>query len=511
MTLHQSWIGLSSGTSTSHRFGLPPELLARFRGRVRLLSSIFLFMCVAATAIEYAFNREFTPLTLVYVVNGVGSLAVYLVARAERLRHGFVLDIALGFEVVMCMMVSLGFSYVELQQVGRIPGVTWICIVIVMYPLIVPSPPRPTLVTALAAAATAPISAAVLERLGVAELAAIDYAVVSISPAFCVPVAVLASRVVHGLSRDVAEARQAGRYALTDEIGSGGRGELWRAEHQMLARPAAVKLIRLDAVDQDDPVQIGTMVARFEQEVQATALLRSPHTVDVYDFGVTDDGAFYYVMELLEGLDLQTLVDKHGPLPAERVVYLLAQACQSLEEAHASGLVHRDIKPANLLACRYGVELDFLKVLDFGLVKEFAGAGAVSTLTRSDLAVGTPSYMAPEMTVARATVDDRADLYSLGCVGYWLLTGTLVFPADTAMEVVVKHARDDPEPPSMRTELKFPAALEDVVMACLEKDPVARPESAAVLRQQLETVPLEHPWSRERRARWWAAHRPEVG
>jgi serine/threonine-protein kinase len=193
------------------------------------------------------------------------------------------------------------------------------------------------------------------------------------------------------------------------------------------------------------------------------------------------------------------------------VAALLRQGGAALAAARDADLVHRDIKPANLITCRYGIEVDFMKVLDFGLVMELAGAGPdVPTLTRADAAVGTPSFMAPEMAMARATVDGRADLYSLGCVAYWLLTGTLVFAAETAMEMVVMHARDDPEPPSTRTEMKIPADLEAAILACLEKDPMARPASATVLREHLQGVRLEQTWSRERRTRWWDSHRPRT-
>lgn len=489
-------------------FLLPPELLQQFRGRVEHLMLVFLAMCIVAFGIETVLNDHLTPLHAVYGVNGVGSLAVYLVARSKRLTHRLVLNAALVFEVVMCLMVSLGFTYTEVQASGRLPAVTWICIVIVMYPLIVPCPPVRTLVTAVAAAASAPLSAAVMEWLDLVQLTGVDYFVVSISPTFCVAVAVLSSRVVHGLSREVAEARRAGRYRLTEKIGSGGMGEVWRAEHEMLARPAAVKLIRPEALREDDPSASETAVVRFEREVQATALLHSPHTVDVYDFGIAEDGSFYYVMELLEGLDLQTLVEKHGPLPAERVVHMLEQVCLSLEEAHRGGLVHRDIKPANLFACRYGTQLDFIKVVDFGLVKAFAGMDAdPSHLTEHDAAVGTPRFMAPEVAVAPTSVDGRADIYSLGCVGYWLLTGTPVFDAESVMAVIVKHVRDAPEPPSRRTKLEIPAALEQLIMKCLNKDPAARPTDARALREELEALRVDA-WSQERMESWWQAHEP---
>ena len=232
-----------------------------------------------------------------------------------------------------------------------------------------------------------------------------------------------------------------GSYHLEDLLGKGGMGEVWKATHRFLARSAAVKLIMPSALGAKDEAAAQVTLRRFEREAQTTASLRSPHTIELYDFGVSRDGTFYYVMELLDGLDLQTLVAKHGPQPPERVVFLLRQACHSLYEAHKAGLVHRDIKPANIFMCRYGTDLDFVKVLDFGIVKREQMAGKEEAqLTAVGMISGTPAYLAPEMALAEGPTDGRADLYALGCVGYWLLTGQLVFDKANAMAMVVAHS-----------------------------------------------------------------------
>ena len=211
-------------------------------------------------------------------------------------------------------------------------------------------------------------------------------------------------------------------------------------------------------------------------------MLQSPHTIDVYDFGVADDGAFYMVMELLEGRDLHRLVVEEGPLSPERAVFLLAQVCHSLEEAHARGLVHRDIKPANLFVCRRGLDVDFVKVLDFGLVKLQDGAERTQ-LTMDDAISGTPAYIAPEMATGGA-VDHRADIYAIGCVAFYLLTGSVVFAGETPMAMVFAHAqREAPSPLSLRPDL--PAGLDALILACLRKDPAARPQSCGALRAEL--------------------------
>jgi serine/threonine-protein kinase len=287
-------------------------------------------------------------------------------------------------------------------------------------------------------------------------------------------------------------------------------GEVWRASHQMLARPAAIKLIRTDRLAQVTGEEANTLLQRFDLEAQVTASLTSPHTVALYDFGVTEDGTFYYVMELLHGLDVERLVERFGPMPAERCVALLAQACDSLEEAHARGVIHRDIKPANLHVGRMGTRWDMVKVLDFGLVlRDSAPGRAEPRLTAPDQVGGTPAFMAPEMVLGRE-VDGRADLYALGCVAYWLLTGSMVFEGKTSLEVIMRHVDTQPVPPSQRAPLAVPRELEALVLSCLAKDPAARPADAAALRRGLRAVPLAEPWTDDDAARWWRMHLPEL-
>jgi serine/threonine-protein kinase len=324
--------------------------------------------------------------------------------------------------------------------------------------------------------------------------------------ALAVAFAWVIAHIVHRLGRDLERAEQIGSYELVERLGEGGMGEVWRAEHASLARPAAIKLIRAEALGGTGDAA-ATALRRFEQEAQATAALRSPHTITLYDFGRTQDGSFYYVMELLDGIDLQALVEKVGPLPPERAVHVLRQACHSLAEAHARGLVHRDIKPANIYLCRHGLELDFVKVLDFGLVKHTA-AGPTSDprLTQEGQISGTPTYMAPEVAVGEGSIDGRADLYAVGCVAYWLLTGRNVFAGDTALKQILAHMSEPPVPPSRCSTL--PAALDDVVLRCLAKKPADRPQTAEELAAALAAIPLASPWTPERARAWWDANLP---
>jgi serine/threonine protein kinase len=308
----------------------------------------------------------------------------------------------------------------------------------------------------------------------------------------------------------VNEARELGSYLLGELIGRGGMGEVYHARHRMLQRPAAIKLIRPESLGAADMNTAQGMIQRFRREAQAAASLRSPHTIVLYDFGVTDDGTFYYVMELLDGFDLETLVKRFGPVSPARAIHLLNHACQSLAEAHARGLIHRDVKPSNIFACRLGLRVDYAKVLDFGLVKVAsdaeAGAGTV-LMTNPDVTTGTPAFMSPEMALGDA-VDHRADIYALGCVGYWLLTGRLVFEADTPVKMMLQHIQSTPKRPSELSEVPIPAELERALLRCLAKKPEDRPQTADELYNLLNAVPMAERWTKERACSWWSIHSP---
>jgi serine/threonine-protein kinase len=294
-------------------------------------------------------------------------------------------------------------------------------------------------------------------------------------------------------------------YEPVEKLGTGGMGEVWKAKHGMLERPAAIKFIRPDALGIVGEAAAMEVLQQFEREAQATAALNSPHTIDLYDFGVTEDGRFYYVMELLEGLNLQTLVERYGPVSADRAIHFLRQACHSLAEAHASGLIHRDIKPANIYMCRRGLDYDFIKVLDFGLVRRFDHTDR----TQTAVIAGTPAFMAPEIALGNRPVDGRADLYALGCVAYWLVTGRPVFDGDSVSAVIMKHIQEKPLSPRTFSEIEIPEQFERVVLNCLEKDPGDRPQSAKELTVRLrKCVDVAGTWTEDQAEYWWTLHRP---
>ena len=307
----------------------------------------------------------------------------------------------------------------------------------------------------------------------------------------------------------VAAGETLGSYELERPLGRGGMGEVWRARHALLGRPIAIKVIKASALS-DDPAMVDVLLKRFAREAQAMSRLSSPHTVQVHDFGTTDDGSFYYAMELLDGVDLRTLVERSGPLPPERVVYLLLQACESLAEAHRAGLVHRDVKPANLHLCRVGIRTDFLKVLDFGLVKSLDAIADETQLTTAGAAAGSPAFMPPEIVLGEE-VDARTDVYALGAVAFWLLTGRLLFDEKTAIRTLMAQVDRAPEPPSRHSPEPVPELLDAMVLACLAKDPARRPASVEALARDLVQIPLPNRWDEGRAGAWWKANMPPAG
>ena len=494
------------GSAAPSDHGLPPDLLAKARSRVAGLAAVLgtlslLAILVNATVFREHVDAVVQPQHLLAV--GL-ALAVILIARSRRIADMPALNVGLIYEVFLCWVVSFSAQHATVASFGRPPEITWTSMIIVVFPMVVPLPPRRLLAASILGAISSPASLIALDRMGKHALSIDELVGVSISPAFAVVLAYFGARMIYAISLDVSRARRLGAYQLESRIGAGGMGEVWRASHRMLARPAAIKLIAPKQLGDDAPA----MLTRFEQEAQATALLRSPHTVEVYDFGRADDGSFYYVMELLDGVDLHELVRAHGPLPASRGVHVIRQACHSLGEAHAEGLVHRDIKPANLLVCRYGKDFDFVKVLDFGLVKQLKLADEPA-VTQHDRLIGTPAFMAPEM-LSGSALDGRADIYALGCVAYWLLTGQLVFEAESFVALAAKHLHEDPVPPSQRSELEIPADLEAVIMACLRKNPTQRPGSAEELADRLSRCAVR-PWTAEDAKRWWQLRRGDAG
>jgi eukaryotic-like serine/threonine-protein kinase len=364
-------------------------------------------------------------------------------------------------------------------------GLPALVFVVALRAALVPSPPRWTAFVAIAAAPAIPVGAFLRARadptfpIGGLESAHTVLAFSSVWTVISVVGATIISKVVYGLRAEVKSAMKLGQYTLEEEIGHGGMGSVHRARHALLRRPTAIKLLspeRTSTLDQK----------RFEREVQLTSMLTHPNTIAIYDFGHTRDGVFYYAMELLEGTSLEDLVEKEGPQPPSRVIHILLQMAGALAEAHEASLIHRDVKPANVFLTTRGGMKDFVKVLDFGLVKEVDPKDP--SLSSTESIAGTPLYMAPESITDPGAIDSRVDLYAVGGVAYWLLTGTPPFEGTNLIEICSQHLHAPVEPPSKRLGRPIPEALEQIVLRCLAKKREDRPESARALIELLSAA-----------------------
>lgn len=488
-------------------WAMPAELMRQASRRLRLAAVgsglSFAVAIVLNNAIEAAGWYTYSQLALKNVVAGfivVASLAMAWLAHSGRLTPVRLLRVSLGYEVAVAFFISVGDHLEPLQAGVPLASLSWLCVWIVMFPLIVPASPRWALLAGVASASTWPLAYFVSRALGTPPAAAHILFLDSLVNYIAVGISMFSTIVIRRL-------QELGCYELVEKLDHGGMGEIWKARHRMLARPVAVKLIRPELLGAKSPVEAAALVSRFQREAEATATLHSAHTVALHDFGVTREGAFYYVMDLLEGLDLETLVRRFGPLPPERVVHFLVQACDSLAEAHAVGLIHRDVKPANMIACHWGLKWDFLKVLDFGLVKATWSTDDDDHLTSDGVIAGTPAYMAPEAALGERALDSRVDLYGLGCVAYWLLTGERVFVGRSPVEVLLHHVKTAPVPPSERVGTQVPKALEALVLSCLAKEPDERPPSAEWLAARLTECETGKGWTPARARAWWEASR----
>ncbi|MBP2648020.1 MAG: hypothetical protein H6Q77_1644 [Gemmatimonadetes bacterium] len=514
-----------------HSRALPNDLLKEASRRLGITALLVAVLWTAATIADHLAIRMQThgdPRWLqlgsdeVFAAVGVSaSLALYFFTRRTDRNPAFVLDLGLVYLVVIAFTIGLMIHWHAVPSNWVVsPVISWVGVAVLIFAAIIPSTPAKTLVVGLIAVSMNPLSMLIAKARGTWDFGSPANALLMHYPDYLiVGVSVVIANVVRRLGQQVAQAREMGSYQLGDLIGSGGMGEVYRATHRMLARPAAIKLIRPEMVAEGGGEAAQLAVKRFRREAEAAASLRSPHTVELYDFGVTEDGTMYFVMELLDGMTLDALVSRAGPLPAGRVIHILRQVCESLAEAHASGLIHRDIKPANIHVGRQGLTHDFVKVLDFGLVKstadrgveEHIAAAAPSVVTGAGLTPGTPAYMAPEAALGEP-VDARADVYAVGCVAYYLLTGRLVFEAETGVKMMLKHTMEAPVPPSKRAGVVVPEALERLVLACLAKEPDDRPASALAVSRSLAAIDGAS-WDEEQAAEWWrasASYQPPV-
>jgi eukaryotic-like serine/threonine-protein kinase len=443
------------------------------------------------------------PVKLIHAgaVIALGGAWLALKKSKPSLAQLWALDasIALGVcygGIAAAALVNIGFS-------SQFLGLLATLFTLTLRAALVPSPPKRTALIGIAACLPLVIVGTELVRNDRSLPEGLTPLMVIIGEAvWCVALigcTVMTSRVVHGLTRKVEAALRLGQYTLTEKLGEGGMGTVYLARHQLLRRPTAIKLLPQNRAGE-------ASIARFEREVQLTSLLTHPNTIAIYDYGRTADGVFYYAMEYVDGITLEALVERDGPQPSGRVIHILRQVAGALAEAHQTSLIHRDVKPANILVSDRGGAFDLVKVVDFGLVKELDASTDV-TVTRADALTGTPAYLAPEMVTAPDSIDGRADLYGLGGVAYYLLTGTAVFSGSTVMEVIGQHLHSDPDRPSLRLGSEIPEDLERVVLQCLAKHPDQRPGNAGRLETMLAELAQRHPWPASTARQWWTEFR----
>lgn len=447
-------------------------------------------------------HSQLAQLSWIAVV--VLSLAMAAICKFGLLSPLATLKLGLTYEVLIAFAISISETALTLANRVPVMGVSRLVLWISLTGVLIPNKPNIKLAVALVSASTWPLAYMLtIQALGFEALPTNQLLVWIYIPYLMAFLIYFVAKRIYVLTSDADAAHELGSYRLVSRIGSGGMGEVWRARHSMLARDAAIKLIRNDLADQPG-YRSEARRQRFKQEAQVIACLQSPHTVRLFDFGISQSGSFYYVMELLDGISLETLVEQFGPVPASRIIHMMQQTCDSLEEAHYNGLVHRDVTPNNIFICKVGVEYDFVKVFDFGIAKDVKNS---SRITREGAVVGTPDYMAPEIVMGEEKIDNRVDIYGIGCTAYFALTGSAVFPAETAGGAAVAHALNPPVPPSQRTENPIPSELEQIILLCLAKEPEDRIQTVRELRDTLMSIAIPE-WTQQDAATWWETHLP---
>ncbi|MBA3463561.1 MAG: protein kinase [Deltaproteobacteria bacterium] len=480
------------------------EAREQLQNRLNVYSRIMFWAFVALIVfltLTYRFVLDKTPALWTYVFAGSTVLLAVMafIWRAVLVRRKVTVEGLFAIDLAYAITIGLAFGAAAAAQYD-FPPASYTSLIfaglnVFMRALVVPSSPRRTAVISTVTFLPVVGAGLFLGLIGRNDPHLPAVAVVvggALLAAISIIIASTGSEIIYSLRQEAHHAMQLGQYTTGERIGSGGMGQVFKAQHRLLRRPCAVKLIRPDLGAEN--------LDRFEREVQEMSQLTHPNTVAVYDYGRGSGGVFYYAMEYLDGIDLEQLVKRRGKLPAGRVIPILVQVCGALQEAHDRKLIHRDIKPANIILCERGGVPDVAKVVDFGLVKDFTHTTGQST----QVVLGTVGYMAPEQLTEPDRVGPPSDIYALGCVGYFLLTGRKVFEGKTDVDICMQHITKPPDRPSESGTAHIPKALEDAILRCLEKTPSARFTSASDLAEALEAIPRERDWSRAEATQWWA-------
>ncbi|MDA3962667.1 MAG: serine/threonine-protein kinase [Planctomycetota bacterium] len=438
-----------------------------------------------------------------------GLVAVTILRK--RINTAFAIRLGVALELAGALLLSLFIYMTPLSQVTDLSGLSGVSVWVLVMPFLVPVPPRRRAVLSLSAASMPLLVLGVLDPMfGYGSPSVEQFTQVALSNWLTGILGLAISAQINTWGTEIAKARHEaemlGSYQLIEKLGEGGMGEVWLAQHRMLARPAAVKFIRQGKAPNQHAVE------RFEREARATAQLTSPNTVRIYDYGVDESrGEFFYVMEMLDGLDLDTFIDQYGPMEPPRAIHIAIQICKSLAEAHDHGLIHRDIKPANIYLCAQGGEHDVVKVLDFGLVlhdrRRSTANQPKARLTEDGLVTGTPGFMAPEAARGKDDLTHSVDIYSFGCLLFWLLTGQPIVEeaGRTAMDVLIAHIKEAPRRASAFTSHSIDPALDAVIQDCVAKDPAERPTDMRQIAARLAAC-AEATWTENAAREWWANH-----
>ncbi len=505
MAWRHVWGGLSSAGSAPGDEGRAfLQKRIAFFGKVGLGFSLGAYVFTHGALVltpGYSWRVWVRPDALLYLVNVTLLGAAWLGARGPQLgaRALAAIDASVSFLACSSAAVPLLLPEATVDQQYRMLLV--VTTALIARAAVLPTPSRWTLGVSAAAVLPAVGLTWWLHARSSGTAVAVSQTLVALMwCTLAVAISTVVSHIIYGLRQEVREARQLGQYTLEEKLGEGGMGQVFRARHAMLRRPTAVKLL--------PPGRAGeSALKRFEREVQLTAILTHPNTVQVFDYGRTADGIFYYAMEYMDGLNLDQLVSLYGPQPPGRVVHVLRQVAGALAEAHGIGLIHRDVKPANIILCERGGVPDVAKIFDFGLVRE-TGSDAQASVTGTNVIMGTPLFLSPEALQSPESVDARSDLYALGGVAYYLMAGRHVFEGRSAVEICGHHLHTAPAPPSEKRGAPLPAELEALVMSCLEKDAARRPQSARSLLERLDAMAEALVWTEDQAREWWAKHGP---
>ena len=506
----------------STQIGINPKINSIFtprvgsRERLRSFSSVFLTFFIIGTILSLVLpfllgtNREsyINVMTVLCAGLSLFSGAVYFVTSSSKISDLEVVIIGFFYVNLGCLAMATAEVVLLSTHAASWDGISGMCIWLVLFPVMVPIHPKLALAAAIIGASTIPVSYSIGVAFGIEPLSSEQLVKWFLPPYFCAGLSFYAAKRIHKWEEKIVkiqeELQELGSYRLESLIAEGGMGKVWKASHKLLPRDAAIKIVSGKMLAKHDQDRVNELLSLFEKEAKAISTLESPHTVSLFDYGINQEGCLYYVMELLKGYDLASVITKFGPQPVGRVVHIISQACKSLEEAHSKKMIHRDIKPGNIFLCKVGVESDFVKVLDFGLVSALKNSSKKEDNKKAKSVSGTPGFIAPELLKGEM-LDSSADIFALGCVAYWLVSGHPAYNVKSLKDPF-SYVNMVPERLSVRARKQFPDDFEQIIQDTISPDKEKRPNSAAELRILLENCSVADKWREEDAELWWKVH-----